>query len=132
MKLSIYIPTRILLETEVASITATGLNGSFGLRPHHIDFVSALVPGLLSYRRVKGDEGDEDVEEEYVAVDRGILVKQEDEVRVSVRNAVSDAPLEKLSDVVEHRFADLGEYERKVQSAVARLEADFLRRFIEL
>jgi F-type H+-transporting ATPase subunit epsilon len=129
MKLSIYIPTRILLETEVASITATGLNGSFGLRPQHIDFVSALAPGLLSYRRAEEDEGGQ---EEYVAVDRGILVKQGDEVRVSVRNAVSDAPLEELSAVVEHRFADLGEYERKVQTAVARLEADFLRRFIEM
>ncbi|MBW6508968.1 MAG: F0F1 ATP synthase subunit epsilon [Desulfuromonadales bacterium] len=129
MKLSIYIPTRILLETDVTSITATGLNGSFGLRPHHIDFVSALVPGLLAYRRT---ETDEEGVEEYVAVDRGILVKQGDQVRVSVRNAVADAPLEELSDVVEHRFADLGEHERKVQTAVARLEADFLRRFIDM
>lgn len=129
MKLSIYIPTRILLETDVTSITATGLNGSFGLRPHHIDFVSALVPGLLAYRRT---ETDEEGAEEYVAVDRGILVKQGDQVRVSVRNAVADAPLEELSDVVEHRFADLGEHERKVQTAVARLEADFLRRFIDM
>lgn len=129
MKLSIYIPTRILLETDVISITATGLNGSFGLRPHHIDFVSALVPGLLAYRRTATDE---DGVEEYVAVDRGILVKQGNQVRVSVRNAVADAPLEELSDVVEHRFADLGEHERKVQTAVARLEADFLRRFIDM
>ncbi|MFO7765607.1 MAG: F0F1 ATP synthase subunit epsilon [Pelovirga sp.] len=129
MKLSIYIPTRILLETDVASITATGLDGSFGLQPHHIDFVSALAPGLLSYRR---PEEAEDDEEKYVAVDRGILVKQGDQVRVSVRSAVADAPLEELADVVEHRFADLDEYERKVQSAVARLEADFLRRFIDM
>jgi len=129
MKLRIYIPTRILLETEVTRITATGLCGSFGLRPHHIDYVSALAPGLLSYRRA---EEAEDNREEYVAIDRGILVKQGAEVRVSVRNAVTDAPLEELSDVVEHRFADLGEYERKVQTAIARLEADFLRRFIEM
>lgn len=129
MKLKIYIPTRILLETEVTSIIATGLDGSFGLRTHHIDYVSALAPGLLSYRRAEDDEDDT---EEYVAVDRGILVKQGAEVRVSVRNAVTDAPLEELSDVVEHRFADLGEYERKVQTAIARLEADFLRRFIEM
>ncbi len=125
MNLKIFLPTGILLETEVASVTATGLNGSFGLRPNHIDFVSILAPGLLAYRLQK------DVEEEFVAIDHGTLVKQGDEVRVSVRNAVADAPLEKLVEVIEGRFASLDEHERKVQTAVARLEADFLRRFMD-
>jgi len=126
MKLKIFLPTGILLETEAVSVTATGLNGSFGLRPNHIDFVSALAPGLLSYRA-----GNESVEQ-FVAIDRGTLVKQGDEVRISVRNGVADAPLERLTEVVESRFAALDERERKVQSAVARLEADFLRRFMEI
>ena len=126
MKLRIFLPTRILLETEVASVGARGLNGSFGLRPDHIDFVTALAPGLLSYRQTP--EG----EEEFVAIDRGILVKQGAEVRVSVRNAVAGAPLEKLAEVVDSRFAELGEHERLVKSAVARLEADFLRRFMDI
>lgn len=126
MKLKIFLPTGILLETEAVSVTASGLNGSFGLRPNHIDFVSALAPGLLSYRTAN-----ESVEQ-FVAIGRGTLVKQGDEVRISVRNGVADAPLERLTEVVESRFAALDERERKVQSAVARLEADFLRRFMEI
>jgi len=126
MKLKIFLPTRIFLETAAASVTATALNGSFGLRPNHIDFVSALAPGLLGYRP------SQESEERFVAIDRGILIKQGDEVRVSVRNAVSDAPLEDLIDVVEERFAELDNQERQVKTAVARLESDFLRRFMQL
>jgi F-type H+-transporting ATPase subunit epsilon len=126
MKLRIFLPTRILLEREVATVTARGPHGAFGLLPRHIDMVSALSPGLLGYRRSA------DAEEEFVAIDRGILVKQGDEVRVSVRNAVADAPLEELSELVEQHFTVLDEQERKVKSAVARLEADFLRRFMEI
>lgn len=126
MKLKIFLPTRIFLETEAANVTATALNGSFGLRPNHIDFVSALVPGLLVYR------ASDDSEERFVAIDRGVLIKQGHEVRVSVRNAISDAPLEELLDVVEERFAELDEQDKQVQTAVARLEADFLRRFMQI
>ncbi|MBE0576424.1 MAG: F0F1 ATP synthase subunit epsilon [Desulfuromonadales bacterium] len=126
MKLKIFLPTRIFLETEVTSVTATALNGSFGLRPNHIDFVSVLTPGLLVYRAT------DDSEERFVAIDRGVLIKQGHEVRVSVRGAISDAPLEELLDVVEERFAELDEQERQVQTAVARLEADFLRRFMQI
>lgn len=126
MKLKIFLPTRIFLETEAASVTTTALNGSFGLRPNHIDFVSALVPGLLGYRPTAESE------ERFVAIDRGILIKHGAEVRVSVRNAVSDAPLEELMDVVEERFTELDEQERQVKTAVAMLESDFLRRFMQI
>ncbi len=126
MKLRIFLPTRILLEADAVSVTATALNGSFGLRPNHIDFVTVLTPGLLSYLPTENDE------EQFVAVDRGVLIKQGQEVRVSVRNAVSDAPLTELVEMVEERFAELDEQERQVKTAVARLEADFLRRFMQV
>lgn len=125
MNLKIFLPTRILFDREVAAVVAHGPNGAFGLRPRHIDMVSALTPGLLAYRRSP------EAEEEFIAIDRGILIKQGDEVRVSVREAVADAPLEELANLVERRFAVLDERQRKVRSAVARLEADFLRRFME-
>jgi F-type H+-transporting ATPase subunit epsilon len=126
MRLRIFLPTRVLLDEDVTAVTAMGMNGSFGLRPRHIDCVSALVPGLLSYRRSHQPE------ESFVAVDRGILVKHADEVRVLVRHAVADAPLEELANLVEQHFAVLDEHERQVRTAVARLQADFLRRFMQL
>lgn len=126
MKLQIFLPTRVLLETGAASVAATAPNGAFGLRPNHIDFVTALVPGLLGYRPAAGDA------ERFVAVDRGILVKQGDQVRVSVRNGVAEAPLEELAALVAEHFARLDEEERKVRTALARLEADFLRRFMQV
>ncbi|HBE49542.1 MAG TPA: F0F1 ATP synthase subunit epsilon, partial [Cyanobacteria bacterium UBA11369] len=49
MKLKVLLPTKILLEEEVSKITAEAANGSFCLLPRHIDFVTALVPGILIF-----------------------------------------------------------------------------------
>ncbi len=49
MKLKILLPTEIMLDEEVTKVTAEAGNGSFCLLPRHIDFVAALVPGLLSF-----------------------------------------------------------------------------------
>lgn len=125
MHLMVQTPVEQVLNLEVETIVAEGLEGSFGLRPRHIDYVAALVPGLLYYRAAKGEEG-------YLAVDRGVLVKQGAEVVVSVRQAVAGRSLDDLLDVVENRFKVLGEQEKVVRSAVARLKSDFLRRFSEL
>jgi F-type H+-transporting ATPase subunit epsilon len=125
MRLMVQTPVEKMLDLEVVAIVADGLEGSFGLRPRHIDYVTALVPGLLYYRDEKGEEG-------YLAVDRGVLVKQGSEVIVSVRQAVAGESLEDLLDVVEQQFNVLDEQEKVVRSAVARLKSDFLRRFSEL
>ena len=55
-------------------------NGSFCLEPRDIDFVSALVPGLLMYIAETGQEV-------IVAIDEGTLVKCGDDVFVSTYNA---------------------------------------------
>jgi F-type H+-transporting ATPase subunit epsilon len=125
MRLAVQTPVERVLDREVSGIVAEGLEGFFGLRPRHIDFVAALVPGLLYYQTGDGSEG-------YLAVDHGVLVKQGGKVMVSVRNAVCGEELKALLEVVETRFKLLDEQERVVRSAVARLEADFLRRFMEL
>ena len=65
-------------------------------------------------------------------MDRGVLVKQGEEVFVSVRNAVYGVGLEELVATVHTRFLNLDERDRTVRSALARLESDFVRRFMEL
>ena len=125
MRLQVLLPTRILIDAEVNKVIAEAENGSFCLLPRHIDFVAGLTPGLLAYELVDGDE-------EFIAVDDGVLVKKGDEVLVSVVNAARGPILGELRRTVAAQFQVLDERERRARTALARLEADFVRRFIEL
>ena len=125
MRLKVLLPIKILIDEEVVKVIAEAENGSFCLLPRHIDFVAALVPGLLSFTTV-------DQEEEFLALDEGILVKRGPEVLVSTRNAVLGPDLGKLRQIIRKQYQELEEHEKRVQAAIARLEADLVKRFIEL
>mgnify|MGYP001547529944 CR=1 FL=1 len=125
MKLKILLPTRILLEAEVTKVIAEAQNGSFCLLPHHIDFVAALAPGLLAYTT-------EDGTELFTALAEGVLIKRDDEVLVSAVNGVTGVDLGQLHQTVREEFKSLDERDRRARSALARMEADFVRRFMEL
>lgn len=125
MRLKVLLPTEILIDREVTKVTAEAENGSFCLLPRHIDFVAALVPGILLFESAGGKE-------EYLAVDEGILVKAGQEVLISTRNAVQASQLGILRQTVEERFLVLDDREKMARSAAAKLEADLVRRFMEL
>lgn len=125
MQFKVLLPTEIVVDEPVRKIVAEAANGSFCLKPRHTDFLSALVPGLMSFTNEKGIE-------EFLAVDEGILVKHGDEVLVSSRHAVRGQRLEELEALVRDHFEVLDERERAARSAVARLESDFVRRFLLL
>jgi F-type H+-transporting ATPase subunit epsilon len=125
MDLTVLAPHAVLLREEpVESIRAEGREGSFGILPRHIDYVSALVPGILSYRRADGSEG-------LFAVNYGTLVKRGAHVRVSVRDAVESRDLETLRSKVVTRYRNLDERQRLARSALATLESRFIRQFVE-
>ena len=125
MKLKVLVPSEVLIDQEVTKVIAEAENGSFCLLPRHIDFVAALVPGLLSFESGEGRE-------EFLALDEGILIKCGPEVLVSTRNAVRGPDLGKLKQTVEEEFRVLDDREKMARSAVAKLEANFVRRFMEL
>lgn len=124
MRLKVLLPHEVLVDEDTSKIIAEAENGSFCLKPRHVDFVSALSPGLLSFVDATGSEV-------FLAVDEGILVKCGAEVLVSCRNAVRGEDLAQLQQIVDERFTALDEQERLARSAVARLEAGMVRRFIE-
>jgi F-type H+-transporting ATPase subunit epsilon len=124
MRLRVLLPEQILLDTEVRKITAEAENGSFGLLPRHADFVTALVPGILTFTPADGGE-------EFLAVDEGILVKNGADVRVSTRNAVLGQELGALRQMIEERFKKVDEFEKKSRDALYKMEADLVRRFME-
>ncbi len=125
MRLRIALPHQMLVDAPASKVIAEAANGSFCLLPRHVDFVAALVPGILSWV-------DEDGREIFAAVDRGILVKVGEEVGVSVRRAIVDDDLETLHRTVTQSYHTLDEHERQARAAAAQLEAGFVRRFLEL
>lgn len=125
MRLRVLLPDRILIDEEVVKVTVEAPNGYFCLLERHIDFVSAVASGLLSYRRE--EEG-----ERYIAVDEGILVKRASTVTVSVRDAEREGELGELRAAVERKFRERDELERRTRSSIARLQSDFLRSILEL
>lgn len=122
MRLKVLLPFQVFAEQAgVMRIVAETDEGSFGIMPHRLDCVAALVPGILVYETEA--EG-----EVYVALDEGILVKTGFEVLVSVRNAIGGSELDQLRDAVEREFLTLNEQEQSVRSVLARMESGFIRR----
>jgi len=125
MKVKILLPTAIFLEQEVRKIVAEGMGGSFCLLPRHIDYTNALVPGILTLESIAGHVA-------YYAVSEGILVKIGQLVLVSVRDAVRGDTLEELKQAVDNQFLQWMQQEAASRAALKKLEADTIRRFMEL
>ncbi|MCL7488456.1 MAG: F0F1 ATP synthase subunit epsilon [Desulfobulbaceae bacterium] len=124
MRLKILLPTEILLDQEIRQVRAESGTGEFCLKPRHIDYATALVPGILIYIDMIGRE-------HFVAVDGGILVKQKDEVDVATRHALP-GELGELAGVVQKMQENFIEREKISRTAEARLEIGFFKRFLDL
>jgi F-type H+-transporting ATPase subunit epsilon len=125
MQLRVLLPERVAVDEPVAKVTAEAEDGAFCLLPRHVDFVATLVPGLLAFEDEAGSET-------LLAVDHGVLVKCGDEVVVSTPRVIGGRPLGELQRAVEDELERLDERERRARSAVVKIEADFVRRLVEL
>ena len=125
MRLKVRIPTEVLLDQEVIGIKAEAENGWFTILPRHIDFVSSLVPGILCFQSPGGAI-------EYLAIDRGILVKCGPAVSVSARSAVRGADLGGLREAVESQFRRLRDKEKASRVFEAGLKADLVRQLLDM
>jgi len=123
MKLKVLLPFRVFTEkTGVLRLTAETRNGSFGILPHRLDCIAALVPGILCYETEADGEA-------FVAVDEGVLVKTGAEVFVSVRRAMAGNDLGQLRAAIEQDYLNLDEQEKTMRMVMAKLESGFLQRF---
>ncbi len=124
MTIAIYLPHQLLLKVENATrMSFETETGSFGFFPNRLDCVSALVPGILTY------ETDQD--EFYVAVDDGILIKTNETVTISTRNAFASSDLGQLQALVEETYLQQNERETRVKKVIDKLESEFLKRYVE-
>lgn len=129
MTVTLRLPTRTLFEAKAIALTAVGPDGAFGIWPNHIDFVSALVPSVLTLRLA--DDG-RDGGEEIFGLDEGMLVKKGHQVTIACLRGVRGEDLNTLQEMVQNSFVQMDEDERLARSALSRLEADMVRRFAEL
>lgn len=125
MTVTLLLPTSTLFEGQAARMTAVAPNGAFGIWPNHTDYVTAIVPSVLTLCLADGSE-------EIFGLDEGLLIKKGHQVTVSVRRGVRGDDLESLQETVETSFVQMDEDERQARSALSRLEADMVRRFAEL
>ena len=122
MRLKVLLPFQVFTDkSDVLRIVAETKECSFGLLPHRLDCVAALVPGILTCET----EADGEV---FIAVDEGVLVKTGADVLVSVRRAVGGKDLGQLHDLVDKEFLTHTEQEQNVRSVIAKLETGLLRR----
>ncbi len=125
MQLKVLIPSRVLLDKTVTKVTAEAADGHFTLLPRHVDFVAALVPGILTFHT-------EDGAEHYLALDGGVLVKQGFEIYVSAMRAIRGNDIAQLREFVENELQNLKDAELQARSVAAKLESDTLLRFMQL
>ena len=125
MQLKVVLPTKILINTTAIKVIAEAENGIFCLLPRHIDFVTTLIPSLLSFVSPQG-------EEQFMAIDQGILIKQGNQVTVATQNAIEGGDLGKLKETVNQQFRLMDEREKNARSVLAKLEINTIRNFIEL
>lgn len=125
MSVTLRLPTRTLFEGRAARLTAVAPAGAFGIWPNHIDFVTALVPSVMTLRLEDGSEA-------IFGIDEGMLVKKGHRIVIAVLRGVHGDDLGTLQETVQASFVDMDEEERQARTALTRLEADMVRRFAEL
>ncbi|EEX08472.1 ATP synthase F1, epsilon subunit [Ruegeria lacuscaerulensis ITI-1157] len=124
MHVALRLPTRTLYEGTATALTAVAPNGSFGILPNHVDFVTALVPSVLTLKTPEGHEC-------FFGIDEGMLVKKGPDVSVAIRRGAQGDDLDSLRATVEGTFLKMDEDERMARAALSGLEANLVRRFAE-
>ncbi|THH36909.1 ATPase [Aliishimia ponticola] len=125
MTVTLRLPMATLFEGRAARLTGVAPTGAFGILPNHVDFVTALVPSVMTLHLADGSE-------EIFGLDEGLLVKKGHKVSVAVLRGVRGDDLSSLQQTVKTSFVQMDEEERQARSALSRLEADMVRRFAEL
>ena len=114
MNLKVMTPYSVVLNTPVSQVTLEAVDGFFTLKPRHMDFINALKAGILTYKK----EG----KEFFIACNRGVVVKNGEEIAVSTPLAILGESLEDLKKKIAIDFQAMEEERKEVRLSMARLE----------
>lgn len=127
MRLSVSTPLAIIVDDEaVVHLRAEDASGSFGILPHHADFLTVLSACVLSWRRPDGHE-------RHLAVRGGMLaVHAGDCITVATREAVAGDDLQDLETRVVAQFRQDAEQERTARTDAQKLYVAAIRQICRL
>lgn len=125
MKLRIVTPLAVVVEEEnILALRAEDSSGSFGILPHHADFLTSLSICVIDWKRRDGSRL-------YCAVRRGLLtVRGGSEITVATREAIAGDALPTLEEVVVTRFRTEIEAERVARVESTRLQLNAIRQIV--
>ncbi|MDD4362840.1 MAG: F0F1 ATP synthase subunit epsilon [Atribacterota bacterium] len=125
IELRVLLPEKTYWHGAVKKIIGESTDGFFCLLTRHVDFVTIMTPGIFFILTEKD-------EEVYIAINEGILIKINKKVTLSTRGAIKGDNLGNLKKEVEENFLKVNEQEKGARIALQKLEADFVRRFLDL
>lgn len=125
MNVRLVTPTTERQHQDLAKVIAEGSHGRFCILPRHTDFLGPLIPGVLTLVEESG-------EVRFFANDYGLLVKRGREVQITTRRVISGQDLGQLREAVANRIQQTNQTEQAGIAAAASLEANFVRRLLEM
>ncbi len=129
MRLKTLLPTSVATDVEVSRLRIEAENGSMTFLPDHADFVTAVAPGVVSFNPTEGEDKGREL---FMACDRGILVKEGENIFLSVRRAVINDDLNVLTRMIGEEFKKVEEERKTANTALTRLEVNLTRGLLKL
>lgn len=124
MQLRVLTPVGVALDQSVTQIDFEAIDGFFTLLPRHMDMVSALKAGILSYRTGESLQ--------YIACNQGVLVKKGAVVSVSTKMAIMGSDLTELEQKIATDFKQIEQERKEMNVSLAKLELGLTKGIISL
>lgn len=125
MELKLVTPTEVVLSCPIQKITIEGIDGFRSFLPKHIDFITALKPGIITYLT-------QDNKTKYLACNRGLFVKCGTQVSISTPWAVMSDDLQHLKQHIKQAFQEMEQERKEVGVSMARLEIGLTKGLMQL
>lgn len=120
LELEILAPDGVVAQRRVSSLEAADATGRFGIWPNHEPLVTVLAPCVLLFRSAAGQE-------EYAAVDGGVLLVEMAKASIVSREALVSKRLDDVAEKAAALLAARRTQDRSATSAFAQLEAALAR-----
>ena len=125
MRLRITTPLSIVIDEDAVEIvSAEDPSGSFGIQPHHADFLTTLTIGVVSWKS-------SDAKLHYCAVHGGVLrITGGQDVAVTTSEAIPGDDLATLDQAIRDHFGAEAEAERSDRVDSTKLQLRAIREMV--